>query len=390
VEELFVTTLALSALAPLVIFVLRPAFTPRALLFTAGFFAIGVVGISLLRRLSLRTVAAIVVVLVWVVLFAVLFTGGGVRAPAYAVILIVDFIAVLVFGLRGGLLVMAVGFVGGGILVFQELNGLLPEIPGSHSAYYVWVVNSVVQGLAVLLVLTATGRMKNALRRQEEELTVRRAAEQALRVSEERLRSSLDEKVVLLKEVHHRVKNNMQVINSLIALQEDRIEDPNVLELFRTTRSRIKSMALIHDALYREGNLARISFGPYVRGLVSELVHVYSVGNVATRIETGEFSLGIDQAIPAGLIVNELVSNALKHGLTTGGEAELRIGLKCADGEVSVAVRDNGPGLPPGLEYASTSALGMHLIQMLTDQLEGTLRIGPGPGGSFELRFPHA
>jgi two-component sensor histidine kinase len=330
-----------------------------------------------------------VVAFVWTVLFYASLTGGGVRAPAFTSLLVVDFIAALVFGLRGGLLVTCVGILLGGGLVIGEMTGSLPGSYSIHSAVYIWVANSLLQVLSVILVLTATHRMKSSMTALEEDLTKRRSAERALQESEARLRTSLTEKTVLLKEVHHRVKNNMQVINSLIALQGEQIHDPVMIDIFRVTRNRIRSMALIHEALYREGDLSQISFEPYVRGLVRELVRAYSIRSVDVSVEADTFSLSIDQAIPAGLILNELVSNALKHGVGDREDGHLWIDLRREGEEISVAVRDDGPGLPAGLAYATGLSLGMQLIQMLTDQLGGTLRLLPGPGAEFALRFPH-
>jgi PAS domain S-box-containing protein len=211
--------------------------------------------------------------------------------------------------------------------------------------------------------------------------------------AEARLKASLEEKDVLLKEIHHRVKNNMQVISSLLNLQARKIKDPMVLEAFKESQRRIRSMALIHERLYQSSDLSRIEFSQYLRNLASHLFHSYQVdaNRIRVKMETEEVFLNINTAIPCGLIVNELISNALKHAFPDGRSGELEIVLRrAAGGGYVILVRDNGIGLPPGLDIRRTETLGMQIVSTLVGQIDG--RLNPGSpknqrGAAFELQF---
>ncbi len=162
---------------------------------------------------------------------------------------------------------------------------------------------------------------------------------------------SLEEKIVLLKETHHRVKNNLQIISSLLSLQADRSQIPEVLNILRDTQNRVRSMALLHETLYRSGNLARISLPDYVESLCAQLWR--AAGSATARIElerrVGEISLSLDQAVPCGLIISELVSNALKHAYPDERSGRIRVMARVrADREMLLAVADDGVGLRPG------------------------------------------
>jgi PAS domain S-box-containing protein len=208
---------------------------------------------------------------------------------------------------------------------------------------------------------------------------------------EDQVKASLQEKDVLIKEVHHRVKNNMQVISSLLNLQSRRIQDPEVLEMFRESQRRIRSMALIHERLYQSSDLSRIEFSQYLRNLATHLFHSYQVSSdrVRLRLDTEEVYLNINTAIPCGLIVNELVSNALKHGFPEGRRGEVAVELHrvAGDGYV-VRVRDDGVGFPQALDYRRTETLGMQIVNTLVGQLEGRLELeNKTPGSTFRLEF---
>ncbi|MRR56069.1 MAG: PAS domain S-box protein [Deltaproteobacteria bacterium] len=208
--------------------------------------------------------------------------------------------------------------------------------------------------------------------------------------SEERMQSALAEKVVLLKEVHHRVKNNLQIISSLLELQSDAIEADASRKFIRESQDRIRSMAIVHEQLYKSEDLAVIDFARYVEELVSSLYRsaVRSADKIATDIEIRHIELGIDQAIPCGLIINELVSNALKHAFPAnrGGTVSIRGNLD-ADGHVCLSVSDNGVGLPQGFDIATTESLGLQIVTLLTKQLHGTLEIQGENGLAVFIRF---
>ncbi|MBF0345493.1 MAG: response regulator [Nitrospirae bacterium] len=218
--------------------------------------------------------------------------------------------------------------------------------------------------------------------------------------SEERIRASLREKEVLLREVHHRVKNNMQVISSLLRLQARYIKDAKLSGLFRDSEYRIKSMALIHEKLYKSSDLASIDFADYIKSLVGGLFSTYGLqaGKVNLSIAANNIILGIDTAIPCGLVINELISNSLKYGFSTdrGDEQPLRtitseisIKLYQADEEYyELVVGDNGIGLPPGMDYKNTESLGLQLVASLVqEQLHGSITLQEGQGTTFCIRF---
>jgi len=208
--------------------------------------------------------------------------------------------------------------------------------------------------------------------------------------AEAQIKAQLQEKDVLLKEVHHRVKNNMQVISSLLNLQSRQIKDPDVLEMFKESQRRIRSMALIHERLYQSSDLSRIEFSQYLRNLTTHLFHSYQVdvSRVQLKIEADEVHLNINTAIPCGLIVNELVSNALKHGFPEGRSGELDIDLRRVAGDGYILrVKDDGVGFPEGLDFRKTETLGMQIISTLVEQIDGRLELSRKKGTAFQLEF---
>jgi two-component sensor histidine kinase len=218
--------------------------------------------------------------------------------------------------------------------------------------------------------------------------------------AEKQLVASLKEKEVLLQEIHHRVKNNLQVVSSLLNLQSNYVQDGSALEMFRESQNRILSMALIHEKLYRSRNLSRIDLGEYIKTLTSDLVGSYTSrsGPVNLTVDAADVFLSVEKAVPCGLIVNELVSNALKHAfpehtntaadLRNGKESEIRIHLATNGGQnVSLVVGDNGVGLPQDLNLATADSLGLRLVYTLTNQLDGTIAVRNKNGAEFELAF---
>jgi len=208
--------------------------------------------------------------------------------------------------------------------------------------------------------------------------------------AEDQLRVSLEEKEILLKEIHHRVKNNMQVISSLLDLQSAKITDPLVRAPFLDSQNRIKSMALIHERLYQSEDLARIDFTDYLQLLAPRLFDSYQTSGqqVALHLEADPLSLEVSQAIPCGLIINELIANALKHGFPQGRRGNLRLRMqKTAADEVVLTVADDGVGLPADVDPTRTSTLGLQLVQVLTRQLKGGISVDRSAGTRFEVRF---
>jgi PAS domain S-box-containing protein len=206
----------------------------------------------------------------------------------------------------------------------------------------------------------------------------------------ERMQAALAEKVVLLKEVHHRVKNNLQIISSLLELQSDQIQGDASRKFIRESQDRIRSMAIVHEQLYKSEDLAMIDFARYVDELVSSLYRsfVRSADKITTDIEVSNIELGIDEAISCGLIINELVSNALKHAFPAerGGNILIR-GFRDEEDQVSLTVIDNGVGLPKDFDIATSESLGLQIVTLLTKQLQGTFEIRGDNGTTVSIRF---
>jgi len=215
------------------------------------------------------------------------------------------------------------------------------------------------------------------------------------RIAQEKLAASLCEKEVLLKEIHHRVKNNMQVMFSLLGLQSAQFTDPVALNAFRESQNRVKSMALLHDRLYRTENLSRIDMGTYLGSLLDYLFNSFGsdAAHIERVIEAPGVLLGLDAAIPCGLIVNELVSNALKYAFTGRPQGKITLEVKSDEtGQYHLRVRDDGVGLPKDFDFHNAKSLGLRLVGMLATQLRGTLEYRNGSGSEFHIAFqarPH-
>ena len=215
--------------------------------------------------------------------------------------------------------------------------------------------------------------------------------------SEEQIKASLKEKEVLLMEVHHRVKNNMQVIASLLRLQSAEIKDKHLLALFDESQNRIKSMALIHEDLYKSKDLANIDFDQYTRKLTGRLMTSFGVSpdRIITNINIDIISLGVDAAIPCGLIINELFTNSLKHAFPANRfsinlkdkKGEICIDFHSNSGEYSLIFSDNGVGLPEDIDYHKSETLGLELVRTLVKQLKGTIKLNSNGGTEFKITF---
>lgn len=207
--------------------------------------------------------------------------------------------------------------------------------------------------------------------------------------SEEQTRHSLKEKEVMLKEIHHRVKNNMQVIYSLLNLQSRRITDSSVQAIFEESRNRINSMALIHEKLYRSTDLAYIDFKGYLKSLTDGIAHSYRRNDVSISVDMDPVALDVNVGIPCGLIVNELVSNSLKYAFPEGRKGTIRVGINInSEGDYVLFVEDNGIGFPAGIDFRNTRSLGMQLVNMLTLQIHGSIELSVTEQTKFSITFP--
>jgi PAS domain S-box-containing protein len=208
--------------------------------------------------------------------------------------------------------------------------------------------------------------------------------------AEEQLRVALKEKEVLLKEIHHRVKNNLAVISSLLNMQSKYIRDKKTLEIFRESQNRVKTMALIHTKLYQSSDLARIDFADYIRKLAADLIASYRLepDSVTLVLDVKNVYFDVNVGIPCGLIINELLSNTLKHAFPDERKGEVCISLQPDDEKITLTVSDNGIGFPDNIDFRNTESLGLQLVTALVEQLGGTISLTLDQGTKFTITFP--
>lgn len=234
--------------------------------------------------------------------------------------------------------------------------------------------------------------LKNRLK-EETQMRKRIAAQLDERKrAEKKIAQSLKEKEILLREIHHRVKNNMQVISSLLKLQSYRIKDKEVLEIFRGSQTRIRAMALIHEKLYQSQDFTRINFREYLTSITRYLYQSYGTqpGAIQLTINIEDLTLDITTAIPCGLIINELLSNSLKHAFPEGREGEITISLHSPEKDTfELIVSDNGIGIPEEIDIKITDSLGLYLVKILAeDQLKGEITLDRSKGTTLTITFP--
>lgn len=210
------------------------------------------------------------------------------------------------------------------------------------------------------------------------------------KMAEEQIRSSLKEKEMLLAEIHHRVKNNLQVISSLLRLQSRFIEDEAAVNIFKETQNRVRSIAILHEKLYQSDDLAKIKVDEYVKLLAEDLLYFYELDNskVEMKIDVEEVYLNIETAIPCGLMIDELVSNSLKYAFKPGENGTITINLHSNhDKKFTLTVSDDGVGIPMNVDPKNSETFGMQLIKYLSNQLKGDLELNRENGTEFKLEF---
>ena len=211
------------------------------------------------------------------------------------------------------------------------------------------------------------------------------------RQAAEEVKVSLREKEMLLREIHHRVKNNMQVISSLLRLQSRTVEDEKSIEIFKESQNRIRSMALVHEKLYHSKDLSGVDFKDYIKELANGLVRFYGVdaSKIALKIDVKKVSLGINSAISCGLLINELISNSLKYAFPEGASGEIKVFLRTAgENDIKLKVSDNGVGMPEDLDFRKSQSLGLQLVTTLVeDQLAGKIELNRNGGTEFKITF---
>lgn len=212
----------------------------------------------------------------------------------------------------------------------------------------------------------------------------------ALKLAEAKLKTILNEKDMLLQEIHHRVKNNLQIISSLLNLQSGYIDDPKALEAFLDSQSRIRSMAIVHEQLYKSKTLSSIDFKEYMNDLLNRLFMTYRTSGTDIRLEydIDKINLNINSSINLGLIINELVLNSLKHAFKIKKSGVIKLSVKRDDRFVQIAVIDTGDGIPANVDYKHTESFGMQLVTNLIEQMKGEINLNTEDGTTFTLTFP--
>ncbi|WP_406655964.1 PAS domain S-box protein [Methanolobus sp. ZRKC2] len=211
------------------------------------------------------------------------------------------------------------------------------------------------------------------------DITERKMAEEAL-LQNEKIRK---------KEIHHRVKNNLQVISSLLYLASDNFKDKDVIEAFLDSRNRVRSMALIHEELYQSKDMSNIDFAEYTENLLEYLSKSYVLDskNISLNSNIEDVHLGVDTAVPLGMIINELVSNSLKHAFLNGEQGTINVGLRVRDDRFVLKIKDNGIGFPSDMDFRNTESLGLQLVITLVDQIDGTIKLNTEKGTEFTIDF---
>ena len=211
--------------------------------------------------------------------------------------------------------------------------------------------------------------------------------------SEDKIRASLKEKEVLLREIHHRVKNNLQIISTLLQLQSEEITHPKTLENYRESENRIQSIALIHEKMYQSRDISSIDFTGYIKSLINDLMYSYDAGsrNIKSVIDTDNFLFSIETVQPLGLIINEIISNSLKYAFKNRYKGTILIKLeKIGSGIFKLTVSDNGIGFPENIDFKNTSSLGLQLVNELVKQLDGDIKLNINNGTEFVIVFKEA
>ncbi|WP_394825772.1 sensor histidine kinase [Pendulispora albinea] len=215
--------------------------------------------------------------------------------------------------------------------------------------------------------------------------------EERVRARTAELSAMLKEREILLQEVHHRVKNNLQVISSLINIQLRKLEERASRSALEECQTRVQAIALIHEKLYQFQDYARVPFSEYAKSLAGNVLHAAGIApaNISLELAVEDLTIAVDRAIPCGLVLNELMTNALKHAFPDGRCGTIRVTLsRLGGGFLRLSVRDDGIGLPADTDFRRTGSLGLQLVSTLAEQLEGTVSVHNELGTTFELTFP--
>jgi two-component sensor histidine kinase len=211
----------------------------------------------------------------------------------------------------------------------------------------------------------------------------------ARKLAEDNLKSSLLEKEILLKEIHHRVKNNLTVISSIMGLQSRYMKDDTSREIFRECENRVRTMAMIHTKLYQSKDFAHIEFGFYIKELAHDLFYSYGADPdaITLNINVADIPIDINTAIPLGLLLNELLSNAIKYAFPEGRKGEIIVTLHAKDWNIILTIADDGIGFPETIDFRDTQSLGLQLVMALIQQLDATIELMRDKGTIFTITF---
>jgi two-component sensor histidine kinase len=212
------------------------------------------------------------------------------------------------------------------------------------------------------------------------------------KLKEEQSEAALNEKDILLAEIHHRVKNNLQIVQSLLNLQASKTDDNATSKLLQDTQNRIHAMALIHQTLYQTNDFSKVDFKLILNSLVASLVESYSIdtSKIQFSVTAAPIALSLNQAIPCSLVVNELITNALKYAFPDNHSGEISVELSSQENQTMLTISDNGQGIPENVDLQSSSSLGLNLVHMLAIQLDSVLTVRRANPTSFTLLFPTA
>jgi two-component sensor histidine kinase len=287
------------------------------------------------------------------------------------------------------------------LLVLAEQHHVLPTYPlfgGFPGGRPTWAAASVILGIVAALlfvVASISAWSSDLLRKSRERLRLQtdqlQREVEARKATEAQLWLLVDEKQMLVKEVHHRVKNNLQVISSLLKLQAESMSDQKTKTALMASHGRVNSMSMVHEMFYQSGDLRQLELGPFLRNLAASLRAAYDLetGSIEIRVAVDPVKVPLDTAIRVGLVVNELVSNALKHAFTDPSQPGLiQILMSVEKGSTELTVVDDGKGLPEGFSWTRADSLGLQLVQNLARQLQGEIWLDTGHGTAFHLRFP--
>jgi PAS domain S-box-containing protein len=261
---------------------------------------------------------------------------------------------------------------------YRRMDGTI--IPVEVNTHVVTILGKKVM-LGVVRDITERKKAEVLLKHFNEEL------EQEVKVRTEELSASLDEKVVLLREVHHRVKNNLQIIISLVNLQMRQIDDERLKQVMAETQNRVRAMSFVHEKLYQSEDISHIDLANYTRFLVTQLFSFYGIDSRQVRLDVdiGKIMVSINTSIPLGLIINELASNALKHAFPNGRTGSLSITVREDAKALHLTVKDDGIGVPADFDWRNAESLGLRLVISLVEQLDGTIELDRGAGTAFTI-----